>query len=214
MPRAAASHVGILFLAGGHDSPQRRIARLVDFIADGNQGGQSHFHDVIAALDEAFDHHPAVGHLDLLGDRHTGNLQEFRHTYSDLPDVPVSRLASAEDQIKGADLLDGLGQDIGGGVCVGVLKGRVLQQNPFVGAHGHGLFHGALSEIGSQTDDGHLAAVLFAELQCRLDSVLIEQTDTRVDVGGRDDLVPLRINLERIGGGLPVRHLLDADDQV
>jgi hypothetical protein len=42
----------------------------------------------------------------------------------------------------------------------------------------------ALSEIGSQTDDGHLAAVCFAELQRRLDSVFIEQTDTRVDVGG------------------------------
>jgi hypothetical protein len=44
--------------------------------------------------------------------------------------------------------------------------------------------------------------------------MFIEQTDTRVDVGGRDDLIPLRINLERIGGGFPVRHLLDADDQV
>ena len=43
-------------------------------------------------------------------------------------------------------------------------KAGSFSQNPVVGAHGHGLFHGALSELGSQADDGHLATVLFAEL--------------------------------------------------
>src|SRR4029450_12792378 len=84
----------------------------------------------------------AIRCLYLLGQRQTGYVEEFCQHQRDLSIVPIGRLSTTENQIKGPYLADSSAQHLGSHKAVGQLrKERILAQNEIIGPHAQRFLH-------------------------------------------------------------------------
>ena len=195
-------------LLGAHDRLQRRVARLVDRVADRDHGGQLDLHGVVAVLGLAL----AAQRLGL--DVHLDHLRQRRHAQvlghdgADRVALAVVGLLAEQHQVR-ALALKRLGQRVAGGGHVGARDGLVGEVHRAVGAQRDGLVqraHGALGahRHGDDLLDRDRAALL--DLHRSLDGVRV----IRVEV-----LLPAAVHAPRRGidflldGG--VRDLLHQD---
>src|SRR5437763_137799 len=195
-------------LLRAHDRLERRVARLVDRIADGDDGRQLDLDGVVAVLRLALTAQLALLHLEVddLGER--GSLEVVGHDGADRVALAVVGLLPEQDEVRRL-LLQRLGQGVAGGRDVGTGERLVGEVHGAVGAERHGLVEGAQRTLGAHRDrhdllDGDVAALL--DLHRRLDGVRVE----RVQV-----LLPAAVHAPRRGidalldGG--VRNLFDQD---
>ena len=195
-------------LLGAHDRLQRRVARLVDRVADRDDGGQLDLDGVVAVLGLALAAQ-LLGvdvHLDDL--RQRGHLQVLGHDRADRVALAVVGLLAQEHQI-GALALERLGERVAGGGHVGAGQRRVGQVHRAVGAQRHGLVQRADGGLGPhrhRDDLLDLDGAALLDLHGGLDGV---------GVVGVEVLLPAAVHATRrrvdplLHGG--VWHLFDED---
>ena len=166
-----------LLLLRAHDRLQRRVARLVDRVADGDHGGQLDLDGVVAVLGLTLAAQLAVldVHLDHLGERR--HLQVVGHHGADRVALAVVRLLAQQDQV-GALGLEHLRQRVAGGAHVRVGQGLVGEVHGAVGAERHGLVERAERGLRPHRH-GHdlldLDGAAFLHLHGGLDGVGVER---------------------------------------
>src|SRR4029077_6948004 len=164
----------LLFRA--HDRFQRRVARLVDRVADADHGRQLDLDGVVAVLGLALAAQLAVVDVDLDHLRQRGHLQVVGHHGTDRVALAVVRLLAQQDQV-GLLGLEHLGQRVAGGADVGARQGVVGQLHRAVGAEGDGLVQGSDGGFGTH---GHRHDLLdrdratLLDLHGRLEGVRVE----------------------------------------
>ena len=163
-------------LLRAHDRLERRVARLVDRVADGDHGGQLDVHGVVAVLGLALAAQLAVLHVDLdhLGER--GHLQVVGHHGADRVALAVVRLLAEQHHV-GRLGLEHLGQRVAGGAHVRAGQRVVGQVHRAVGAERHRLVQraeGRLRPHGHGDDLVDLHGAALADLHGGLDRVGVE----------------------------------------
>jgi len=211
-----------------HDELDARRPRLVGLGRDRQQGGQG----AVEGLEPVFDgtgrddaaaSGPARGRVvatsfarpedDLVDPAHTGDLRHAQllgRLRPDLGGVAVDRLAAAEHEVEGADLLDRLRQGVAGGQRVGAGEGLVGQQDHLVGAAVQRLAQHGDGGRRAHRDDGHAAAVAVLELERLLEGVEVLGVEHGRQRGAVDRAVLLHRVTRHVGG---VGDLLDEDDE-
>ena len=196
----------LLFRA--HDRFQRRVARLVDRVADADHGRQLDLDGVVAVLGLALAAELAVVDIDLdhLGQR--GHLQVVGHDGADRVALTVVRLLAQQDQV-GALGLEHLGQRVAGRADVGARQGVVGQLHRAVGAEGDGLVQGTDGGFGTH---GHRDDLLdrdratLLDLHGRLEGVRVEGVEVFLSAAVQSH----RAGVDALLNG-GVRYLLDQD---
>ena len=125
-------------LLGAHDRLQRRVARLVDRVADGDDGGQLDLDGVIAVLGLALAAQRALGDVHLDDLRQRRHLQVVGDDGADRVALAVVGLLAEQHEV-GALALEHLGQRVAGGGDVGARERVVGQVHRAVGAQRDGL---------------------------------------------------------------------------
>src|SRR5215208_112590 len=204
----ARADLGQRLLLGAHDRLQRRVARLVDGVADRDHGRELDLDGVVAVLGLALAAQRLALEVDLddLGQR--GHLQVVGHDGADRVALAVVGLLAEEDQVRALGL-QRLGQRVAGGGHVGAGEHVVGELDGAVGAQRDGLVQGAHRGLGAHRHGDHLVDLrvpALLDLHRRLDGVGVE----RVEV-----LLPAAVQAPRrridplLDGG--VGHLFDQD---
>ena len=128
---------------------------------------------------------------------------------ADLGGIAVDGLTAAEDDVLGADadLVDGSGQDLGGGEGVGTAELTGGNQHAAVSAAGHQLTQHALCRRRAHGDDDDFAAGLILQLQGSLDGVQV----VGVGDGGHGSTVHGAVSLDS-NLALRIGNLFDTND--
>ena len=195
-------------LLGAHDRLQRRVARLVDRVADGDDGRQLDLDGVVAVLGLALGAQRAALDVDLDDLRQRRHAQVVGDDRADRVALAVVGLLAEQHEV-GALAAQRLRQRVAGRGDVGAGERAVGQVDRAVGAERDGLVqraHGGLGahRHGDDLLDGQRAALL--DLHRRLDGVRV----IRVEV-----LLAAAVHAPRRGvdalldGG--VWHLFDQD---
>ena len=176
MPDVAGGLRVARLLLRAHDRLERRVARLVDGVADRDHGRQLDLDRVVAVLGLALAAELAAldVELDHLGQR--GHLQVVGHDRADRVALAVGRLLAEQDEV-GRLGLEHLRQRVAGGGHVGPGERVVGQVHRAVGAERHGLVERA---AGLRRGHGHgddlvdLRRAALANLHGGLDGVGVE----------------------------------------
>ena len=164
-------------LLRAHDRLQRRVARLVDRVADGDDGRELDEHRVVAVLGLALAAQRAVLDVDLDDLRERRHLQVVGHDRADRVALAVVGLLAEQDEV-GRLGLQRLGQRVAGAVDVGAGERLVGQVERAVGAERHGLVeraHGGLRAHRDRDDLVDLDRAALLELHGGLDGVRVER---------------------------------------
>src|SRR5262245_17573785 len=201
-----------LLLLGAHDALERGIARLVEPLLRGEDGGQRH----VEHLEAAFDLTRGADRLAVRVDRFLHDpvgarpAQELGQLRRDRAHVVVDRLAPAQHELRRL-LLDHGRERFRGGERVGRRPGRVVQMNRAIAAHREARAERLLHTVRTERDRDDLTlAPLFLDPERLLDRELVVGRDDPRDAGGVDRL-SVRRDLH-LGGR--VRHLLDGDNDL
>ncbi len=108
-------------------------AASVGSTIDGDHERQRSLNVFKPVLDTAFHIGFAVLHLHGLGIGHLGQTEFFGHLWAHLCGIAVDCLASADDDVDLADVLDGSGDGIGCGKSVGTGQSTVCEHNACIG---------------------------------------------------------------------------------
>ena len=181
-----------LLLLGAHDRLERRVARLVDGVAHGDDRGQLHVHGVVAVLGLTLAAELAGLGVDLdhLGQRR--HLQVVGHHGADRVALAVIRLLAEQHQV-GRLGLEHLGQRVSGGAHVGAGQRVVGQVHRAVRAQRHGLVQRAEGGLGAHRHGHDLVDVhgtAFANLHRGFDGVGVERV--QVLLAGAVDALGIR----------------------
>ena len=179
-------------LLGAHDRLQRRVARLVDGVADRDDGGQVHLDGVVAVLGLALAGETVGGrvHLDHLRQRR--HAEVLGHDGADRVALAVVGLLAEQDQV-GALALEHLRERVARRGDVGARERRVGEVHGAIRAQGHGLVERAHGGLGAHRHGDDLLdrdGATLLDLHRRLDGVRV----VRVEV-----LLPAAIHQPRVG---------------
>ena len=195
-------------LLRAHDRLQRRVARLVDRVADRDHGRQLDHHGVVAVLGLALAAQLAVLDVDLDHLRQRRHPQVVGHDGADRVALAVVGLLAEQDEVR-ALLGQRLRERVARAVDVGAGERLVGEVQRAVGAERDGLVERAHGGLRAHRDGDDLVDVdgaTLLELHGRLDGVGVERVQvllTRaVQSAGRG------IDALLDGG---VRHLFDED---
>ena len=144
-PTRSASMLGVAdaerlerLLLRAHDRLQRRVARLVDRVADGDDGGQLDVDGVVAVLGLALAAQRALGDVHLDDLRQRRHLQVVGDDGADRVALAVVGLLAEQDEV-GALALEHLGERVAGRGDVGAGERVVGEVDGAVGAERDGL---------------------------------------------------------------------------
>src|SRR5437764_5145460 len=161
-------------LLRGHDALERRVARLVDLLADAHQRGQLRLEvrDAVLGLAGRLDRGALDGQLADIG--HLRQAEQLGDDRRDGATASVRGLVARDDQVVAAGLRDGGGEDLRGRDRVRAVKHRVGDVDRLVGAHGQRLADGVGRAIRAYRDHGDLALAGFLDLQRLFDGLLVD----------------------------------------
>ena len=166
-----------LLLLRAHDRLERRVARLVDRVADGDDGGQVDLDRVVAVLGLALARESALGHVDLDDLRQRGHLEMVGDDGADRVALAVIRLLAQEDQV-GRLGLEHLREGVAGRADVRAFEGGVGEMDRAVGAERDCLVQGANGALGAHRHRDDLVDIdhaAFADLHRSFDAVRVER---------------------------------------
>ena len=189
-----------LLLLRAHDRLERRVARLVDGVADGDHRGELHVHGVVAVLGLTLAAELAVLRVDLdhLGQRR--HLQVVGHHGADRVALAVIRLLAQQHQV-GRLGLEHLGERVAGGAHVGAGQRIVGEVHRAVGAERHRLVQraeGGLRAHGHGDDLVDVHGTALANLHGGLDRVRVERV--QVLLAGAVEALGTRVHALLDGG--------------
>ena len=195
-------------LLRAHDRLERRVARLVDRVADGDDRRELDEHRVVAVLGLALAAELAVLHVDLDDLRERRHLQVVGDDGADRVALAVVGLLAQQDQV-GRLGLEHLGQRVARAVDVGAGERLVREVHGAVGAERDGLVeraHRGLRAHRHRDDLVHRDRAALLELHGGLDGVRVEGVEVPLPAAVE---TPCRRVDALLDSG--VRHFFDQD---
>ena len=165
-----------MLLLRAHDRLERRVARLVDRVADGDDGGQLDGDGVVAVLGLALAAQLAVLDVELDDLRERGHLEVIGHDGTDRVALAIGRLLAEQHEV-GRLRLEHLGERIAGRADVRPGERVVGEVHRAVGSEGDGLVERAARLGGRHGHGDYLLDVdgaTLADLHGCLDGVSVE----------------------------------------
>ena len=128
---------------------------------------------------------------------------------TNLSGIPIDSLTAAEDQIRNAEMFDGVGHSCGSSQGVSAAESSVADQFGFISTHCQAVSQDGFSMGRSHGDDGDMGTQFIFQLQSRFQSILVIGVHN-IGYTISDEVVGNRIDLHFSG----IRHLFNTYNDV
>ena len=203
--------------AGNGDRPvadfarhlERGQARHEDILLHRHKAREGHVHGLNHVLQLLLGVHAVADDGELGHPGRVRDAQIFGNRRADLRGIAVGSLLAAEDQVKIAHGLNGLGERVAGGQHVCAAQTAIGKDIALVRAHHIRLAHDGLRLRRAHRAHNHLAANRLAQTERSFQRVQIVRVHFALDAVALE-YAGLFIHLHLVGG----RHLLDAYEDI